>query len=69
MRDYTFTLWHDGDRDTGIPGDQAEVKLSLPKDAEALSCAKDILRDAFASIWDTNRRHVMVDFYWEIDDE
>lgn len=50
----TLHVWWDGERDTGIAGSQAEVKMYFPDtdQDEYLEDARKTLQEAFASLWD-----------------
>jgi len=45
-------IWHDGDTDAGITGDDAKLVMDISwMDEEDVCGLYDILKDAFAEIW------------------
>mgnify|MGYP001275821133 CR=1 FL=1 len=55
-----FILWHDGDKDTGIPGERAEVVFDPDSIAghsaeigqSHVAHVRIVLKDAFQKLWD-----------------
>lgn len=53
-----FFVWHNGDASVGLPGERATVEIDVESYADEVrgdytEQARDALRKAFASLWDT----------------
>jgi hypothetical protein len=66
-RTVKLVAWHDGDRTVGIYGDSATIELEV-YDEDFLRAAKEVLTEAFTTLWDF-RAHVETEDYFADDED